>query len=753
MHWVAEFRTPVGYRHGQASAAWRAGVASGVPHPLNRMTKTEPPTSRHSPIACQPTQKNPRHWKSPGRGLWLLALATLGVAGSVPAGTQQAHAAGEVDRSGQMASPQIAKPAIRIPEQALPTMAVDTVRPGMTGYGLSTFNGTRIERFPVEVVSIEYKSGPGQALIWVRCTGERMQESGPVQGMSGSPIFLYPDAAAADAAGEDGRGGLLIGAFAYGMAMTNDCMVGVQPVAYMRDVGSRAELPAEDAASTTGSHKRSAAHDPLRPARVAAVLETARRSSLPAPEALGNAGLAADVLRHLNPAAPGGASAEPAGVKASRQAMRVPMQVGSPLLAGWLDPVAEGLGLPVVATSASASGAVPPHVVAADTRLEPGAAFAVPLAFGDWVPSITGTVTEVMPDGTVLGFGHPMDGLGEAALPMATGYTHFIASLITISHKVSGALEVQGSLVRDEFAAVAGVPGDAGLAFTTAPLNVQVRLPGREFREYRYEVVNHPSYSPMITSAAAVQSLIAQQSPPLLSTTRLSGDLRFTDGTSFRIDSRIPFGQPFAVFMQLMPLLSTMMDNDFSPVEMAGGELRMEVTDGVELASISNASVQPATARAGEAVTVTIELRPYGGEPYRRNVVLELPSDARPGEYAVVISGAEGHLARLLTSRPDLARVRSFDHLVGLFQTALSLPGDRVYVDLLNQNETGVAIGRSELPTLPSSQLLLLGVPGSNASATPILPMSSAHLDTPEVVSGSLTLNLNINDPATAHDR
>src|SRR5689334_13511927 len=47
-------------------------------------------------------------------------------------------------------------------------MRVSEVRPGMTGYGLSVFSGTKIERFDVEVISILKNFNPQYDVVLIR---------------------------------------------------------------------------------------------------------------------------------------------------------------------------------------------------------------------------------------------------------------------------------------------------------------------------------------------------------------------------------------------------------------------------------------------------------------------------------------------------------------------------------------------------------------------------------------------------------
>ena len=72
-------------------------------------------------------------------------------------------------------------------------MRIAEVKPGMKGYGLSVFSGTKIEKFDVVVVDVVKNFNPKYDVILIRCPQEFLKNTGPIEGMSGSPIFLYDD--------------------------------------------------------------------------------------------------------------------------------------------------------------------------------------------------------------------------------------------------------------------------------------------------------------------------------------------------------------------------------------------------------------------------------------------------------------------------------------------------------------------------------------------------------------------------------
>jgi hypothetical protein len=69
---------------------------------------------------------------------------------------------------------------------------VAKVKPGMKGYGLTVFKGTKIERFEVEVIGVLERAIFDKPLVMIRARGGPITERNAmiIGGMSGSPIFL-----------------------------------------------------------------------------------------------------------------------------------------------------------------------------------------------------------------------------------------------------------------------------------------------------------------------------------------------------------------------------------------------------------------------------------------------------------------------------------------------------------------------------------------------------------------------------------
>ena len=110
------------------------------------------------------------------------SIGKLGAAGRVLAFGRTAR--------GSQSRRAIAGEASRSRSAALADDAVKDIRPGMVGYGLTVFSGTKPERFPVRVVGVLPKHTSLMDIILVESDDPRLKHSGIVAGMSGSPIYF-----------------------------------------------------------------------------------------------------------------------------------------------------------------------------------------------------------------------------------------------------------------------------------------------------------------------------------------------------------------------------------------------------------------------------------------------------------------------------------------------------------------------------------------------------------------------------------
>ncbi len=68
---------------------------------------------------------------------------------------------------------------------------LDQIHPGMRGTALTVFQGVKPESMGVEVLGVlRNVNGPKGDIILVRLTGQKVEYTGVVAGMSGSPVYF-----------------------------------------------------------------------------------------------------------------------------------------------------------------------------------------------------------------------------------------------------------------------------------------------------------------------------------------------------------------------------------------------------------------------------------------------------------------------------------------------------------------------------------------------------------------------------------
>ena len=710
------------------------------PKPVNHL----PPTPAARPRFAA--------WLVPA--LALLALLAAGPAAVAENGADQKTREGEEKDSERPEK-------IADMEGATPIMSLDDVRVGMKGYGLTVFSGTKVEPFPVEVVSVMRDFRPDTSVIWILCDDPRLEESGPVSGMSGSPIYLWTD----DDEGELGEGGKLVGAFAYGYMGTKKCYAGVQPIEYMRTVAGRTpEEPksvrerrrAEQvaaAAAVAGELGHPAASPPqagspgqLRNDLTRLVRHSQRQDGrvptwraeqllkmLPESQEQAVAAWADD--REL-PRGPG-------GVDGTVQRMQLPLALPSRQAAALLEPLLEPMGMMPVA-GGGALGKLPEGFEPGEVELEPGSVISIPYAFGDLDLAASGTVTDVLPDGSVVALGHAMFGHGEVEMPMASGFVHYVVPRYTGSFKLSGSLDLKGVLLRDENPAVVGRPG---IDLKTAPLKVTVNLPGERNRSFDYQVVRNPEFMGEIAGILALESVLTEQTLPPEHTVRIRGELHFEGGHTVAVDEMETGISPWAMIMTLAPAVGSMANNPFERVLLERAELTVDVEDEARSAQLTGARLTREKVAPGEKLEVRISLRPHRRPVEFHTFSIDIPENMPEGEYMLSVSDSQAYADRFFSLQPHENLIRSADDLAEGLGKLGQMRNDHLYL-LVPAGVGGTAVNREALPDLPGSRAAMLAVPFPDRQVAPFARLVEKRQPMDYVIRGSRELRFEVDRDA-----
>src|SRR3977135_2177462 len=76
-------------------------------------------------------------------------------------------------------------------QQSTEIIPLSQIHAGMQGYAYTIFAGDQIEKFDLEVLGVMPNFlGPKQSIILVQLKGPKVEHTGVVAGMSGSPVYL-----------------------------------------------------------------------------------------------------------------------------------------------------------------------------------------------------------------------------------------------------------------------------------------------------------------------------------------------------------------------------------------------------------------------------------------------------------------------------------------------------------------------------------------------------------------------------------
>jgi hypothetical protein len=584
-------------------------------------------------------------------------------------------------------------------------MRVSDVRPGMKGYGLSVFSGTKIERFDVEVIDVVKDFNPKYDAILIRCKGEFLEHTGPIAGMSGSPIYLY------DSTGK----ARMVGAFAYGWPLSKDPLGGVQPIEYMLS------LPAD--AGNQGK---------LAPAS--------------SPAALGHAPAPIWSIQDvpLRPWARTNESAPPL----MRPEIRM-QPLATPLMAGGMSaaavariaPLFAGSGLTLMQAGGggggSADGKVPP--------LEPGSVLAVPLLTGDMEMTAVGTCTETVGD-RIFGFGHPFFGEGRIDLPMGSGSIATVVANLETSFKLGFLSKPSGTLTTDQTVGVAGMIGAV-----PPMIPIQLRIvydDGSVDQTYHFQAAVHPKWTPLIASAAALAALAGEKSLPIYHTVQYDMTMDFSNGESLHVvnTSVNDEGKAFSTDLAL-PMMAAA-DNPFKQVQVTGLSGTVHISAHAQEAEIQSVLVPRSKYEPGETVKVYVSYKMFHGGDGIVPVDLQLPRDLPNGTYQLIVSDWTRYLQDEQAVNAFKFDARDIGELFDVLRDVTSIRRNAVYMRLVRQAD-GVAVGHTAMPRLPSSRRQVM-MDAGRSDITAFVTSTLKVAPTDMVMDGAAEFSLTIEKHGTA---
>ncbi|MFO7899813.1 MAG: SpoIVB peptidase S55 domain-containing protein [Planctomycetota bacterium] len=588
--------------------------------------------------------------------------------------------------------------AIKIDETRY--LTADKLRPGMKGHGLTVFEGTKPERFDVEIIGVMHNAwGIDSDIVLVRCSGHNLEHTGIAAGMSGSPIYV---------------GDKLIGALAYGFPYAKTAVAGVTPIAEMLPLAARA--PAKERKPTAGG-----------------------AVELDAPLVVfGEEFSTVKLVERPSGHRPKSGTMELAPIATP---LRVSGFGPPPTARRWLRQFARELeptGLVPV------QGGRPGKAEAADAELVPGATIGARLLWGDLNWDAIGTVTEVVGD-RVLGLGHPMLGEQDVRIPMTTGRIFTLMPSFRRTFKLGSGLDIVGVIDTDR---QTGIAGTKGAKPDSVKLSVAITgLTGaEETQTYRFETLRHPVVTGRMIGMAVTSCMTRSGDPPEELTARFRVTATF-EGRDRLVVENVASGRSGqsalnGVFRTVRGLVGALTDNEFERVFPESVQVEARFEHGRRFAHIESVSVDRTTVRRGGSLTVTVELRHVLGKRGRKTIDVPIAGDAPLGRAILHVCDSRTAFDSARKDSPGRFEPRTLDQLFRLLREPYR--ADRIYVRL-SYPGAGVAIEGRELPDLPSS---VLGTIASHRKSglTYVRNTVVKRVPSPVVVDGSQVVQIQIEE-------
>mgnify|MGYP000650111336 CR=1 FL=1 len=283
-----------------------------------------------------------------------------------------------------------------MPQSQISIFPLREVKPDMAATAKTVFRGQQVEEFPLRILGVLSHSGPGQDMILARLESTRLEQTGVMQGMSGSPVYI------------EGR---LAGAIAFAFSFAKEPIAGIRPIEEMLAAGR----PVTKARART-----EAPNGPI----------------------------------HLGSPAVLGTLRSPAIAEGSPRAVLTPISFGG-FSEATLRQFGGAWGQLGFAAQQGGAGNRPADP---SSPLKAGDMISVQLLRGDLSAGADGTVTLVQGN-QVFAFGHRFLGGGAVDFPFAKAEVVTPLPNLNTSFKISQALSSIGSILADADAAVVGEIG------------------------------------------------------------------------------------------------------------------------------------------------------------------------------------------------------------------------------------------------------------------------------------------------------
>jgi hypothetical protein len=588
------------------------------------------------------------------------------------------------------------------------TMPVSEVRKGMKGYGLTVFEGNRIEKFDVEILGVLHNIGPSQDLILARVDSAVVQRAGVIAGMSGSPIYI------------DGK---VIGALAYSWQFAKEPVAGITPIDEML------RIPNGSAPGTTPSAGATPAS-----AGGGAMHVAPRLNAVEFLTAITN-GKTEEVFEKMT----SGFAAQQASTMSGARPIATPLSLSSfsPDTITRFGKYLDAMNFVAVPSGSTSTGNTATSVKA---KFAPGDPIGAVLLNGDFTVAATGTVTHIEGD-RIYAFGHPFLDMGEISFPMAQSEIVTVMPSLANSFKFANTGAIVGAFTQDRSV---GIMGTAGTSADMIPVELKLEGSGLD-HTYHVNVVRHSQLSPLILAMAADSVVANAQRAAGERTVVLDAEIKLKGSDPIHLREGWAGAQARSAIPAYLAVVSGyLMSNEFRDATIESVKIRLRHDDQLKIAKVVEASIVPPESgriTPGDTVTVRALLKPFRGEAFVEKFDVQIPDAQLPGSaYLLVGSGTLVNQIDFMLVPPD---PRTLEQVVGVLERLR--PSTDLTLGLYSSTDGAVTAG-VYLPNLPPSMRAVVTADTSNGAQAPVKYHAAVHQarSLAYIVDGAVKIDLDI---------
>jgi hypothetical protein len=568
-------------------------------------------------------------------------------------------------------------------------MPEDQLKAGMRGVAYTVFEGVKPEPIEVEILGVlRNMAGPKSDVILARLHGAKVEYTGVVAGMSGSPVYIE---------------GKLVGAIAYRIGeFSKEPIAGITPAATMMEISALDKAPGSDLDATKSGAKNAASP-----------------TSNPS----------------LSATPPNDAVSQYTNLLKPIETPLVFSGFGEETLRLFGEKFASAGVVPVMGAG-SVSDAKQPE------PLEPGSAVSAILVRGDM--DIAGTCTVTYVDSThLLACGHPLLQSGSIDMPMAKAAVLATLPSGSNSFKIVNTTETVGSFVQDRRTGIMG-------RFGREPQMIPVTLSfsgTAHAKQFHYEVLNNPKITPTAMMATVFNALQGMNEYGEDTTYRLTGDILVqgypklgVQNMYTPVDGATPTA--YGIALSIGDRFSRIYENPYDTPKIEGVVLKFDLVPERRSARLENARTDVTEARPGDTINIETLLRPYRGESIIKQIPLTIPTSTPKGPLRILVSDGET-LDRLRRVPPTLSRRLPLGSTIALLNKEHT--NSQIYVSLLEPNPQAM-VSDKVMPALPLSVINVMDGMRGTQDMVVVGESATSEASTPVdyVVSGAQVITLNI---------